>query len=64
VALTATAAGDVVVTSTLDRVAAVDTGTGDLLWSRTPHRYLVEVAVAPTGEVLLLDSDLIPHLGA
>jgi outer membrane protein assembly factor BamB len=63
-ASTASADGDVVVTSTLDRVTAVDAGTGALLWSRTAQRYLVEVAVAPTGEVLLLDSDIVPHLGA
>ena len=64
VASTATADGDVVVTTTLDRVTAVDAGTGALLWSRAAQRYLVDVAVAPTGEVLLLDSDIVPHLGA
>lgn len=64
VASTATADGDVVVTSDLDRVTAVDAGTGDLLWSRAARRDRFEVGVAPTGAVLLLDSDLVPHLGA
>lgn len=64
VASTATADDDVVLTTTLDRVTAIDGGTGDLLWSRAAERDRVEVSVAPTGAVLLLDSDLVPHLGA
>lgn len=56
--------GDVVVTSTMEQVTAVDASTGDVLWSRTPQRHQFEVAVAPDGRLLLLDSDLVPHLGA
>ncbi|MGZ4489747.1 MAG: hypothetical protein ACXVEU_02720 [Nocardioidaceae bacterium] len=37
---------------------------GAALWTRTARRYLLEVTVAPSGQVLLLDSDVVPHLGA
>ena len=59
-----TADGDVVVARTLEGITAVDPRTGATLWSRAIERARQELAVAPDGQLLLLDSDLVPHLGA
>ena len=61
---TVVAAGDVVVTAASDRVTALEARTGAVRWSRPVERDLQELTVAPGGKVLLLDTDIVPHLGA
>jgi len=38
--------------------------TGAVRWSRTVERLWQELAVSPDYQLLLLDSDVVPHLGA
>jgi len=60
---TAAAAGEVVVVRTSDGViAGLDARTGGQRWYRNAERDRQEVAVAPDGHVLLLDSDLVGHV--
>ena len=61
---TVVADGEVVVAPTHDGVTAIDARTGAVRWSRTVERIRQELAVAPDGQLLLLDSDVVPHLGA
>lgn len=61
---TAIALCDVVVVLAADGVTAIDAHTGAVRWSRAVERVRQELAAAPDGQVLLLDSDLVPHLGA
>lgn len=60
----ATAAGDVVVVPTVDGITAVDARTGATRWTLATRRDFQEITVAPDGRLLLLDSDVVPHLGA
>ncbi|NYD41562.1 PQQ-binding-like beta-propeller repeat protein [Nocardioides panaciterrulae] len=45
-------------------VTAVDARTGTVRWRLGVERVHQELALAPDGRLLLLDSDVVPHLGA
>lgn len=57
-------AGDLVLAQATDRIEGLDAATGRVLWSRPAQRPHQELAVAPDGTAVLLDSDVVPHLGA
>lgn len=58
---TALADGEILLLRTPDGVTALDASTGAKRWSRTSERPQVELAVAPNGQLLLLDTDVVAH---